>query len=42
MYEGLTTNYIRVVVPSEKDIQGEILKVKITKVKEEYVEGILV
>ena len=42
MYEVLTTNYIRVVVPSEKDIQGEILKVKITKVKEEYVEGILV
>lgn len=42
MYEGLTTNYIRVVVPSEKDIQGEILKVKITNVKNEYVEGILV
>lgn len=42
MYEGLTPNYIRVVVPSEKDIQGEILKVKITKVKDEYVEGILV
>ena len=42
MYEGLTTNYIRVVVPSEKDIQGEILRVKITKVKDEYVEGILV
>lgn len=42
MYEGLTTNYIRVVVQSEKDIQGKILKVKITKVKEEYVEGILV
>lgn len=42
MYEGLTTNYIRVVVPSEDDIQGKILKVKITKVKDEYVEGILV
>ena len=42
MYEGLTTNYIRVVVPSEKDIQGEILRVKITKVKDENVEGILV
>nr|WP_330362535.1 tRNA (N(6)-L-threonylcarbamoyladenosine(37)-C(2))-methylthiotransferase MtaB [[Clostridium] dakarense] len=41
-YEGLTTNYIRVVVPSEKDIQGEILKVKITNVKDEYVEGMLV
>ncbi|MBO3443174.1 tRNA (N(6)-L-threonylcarbamoyladenosine(37)-C(2))-methylthiotransferase MtaB [Clostridium sp. CCUG 7971] len=42
MYEGLTTNYIRVVVPSEKDIQGEILKVKIINVKDQYVEGILV
>ncbi|MGX4600837.1 tRNA (N(6)-L-threonylcarbamoyladenosine(37)-C(2))-methylthiotransferase MtaB [Faecalimicrobium sp. JNUCC 81] len=42
MYEGLTTNYIRVVVPSEKDIQGEILKVKITNVKDQYVEGIVV
>ncbi|MEG2788608.1 MAG: tRNA (N(6)-L-threonylcarbamoyladenosine(37)-C(2))-methylthiotransferase MtaB [Romboutsia sp.] len=41
-YEGLTPNYIRVVVPSQKDIQGEILKVKITHVKDEYVEGILV
>ncbi|MGL5315084.1 MAG: tRNA (N(6)-L-threonylcarbamoyladenosine(37)-C(2))-methylthiotransferase MtaB [Peptostreptococcaceae bacterium] len=41
-YEGLTPNYIRVVVPSEKDIHGEILKVKITGVKNEYVEGILV
>lgn len=41
-YEGLTTNYIRVVVPSEEDIQGEILKVRITNVKDQYVEGILV
>ena len=41
-YEGLTPNYIRVVVNSNKDIQGEILKVKITDVKNEYVEGILV
>ncbi len=41
-YEGLTPNYIRVVVNSDKDIQGEILKVKITDVKNEYVEGILV
>lgn len=41
-YEGLTPNYIRVVVQSEKDIQGEILKVKITDVKNEYVEGTLV
>ena len=41
-FEGLTTNYIRVIVDSEKDIQGQILKVKITKVNDEFVEGILV
>jgi threonylcarbamoyladenosine tRNA methylthiotransferase MtaB len=41
-YEGLTPNYIRVVVESNKDIQGQILKVKISNVKNEYVEGILV
>ena len=41
-YEGLTPNYIRVVVDSEKDIEGQILKVKITDVKNEYVEGVLV
>lgn len=41
-FEGLTTNYIRVIVDSEKDIQGQILKVKITKVNNEFVEGILV
>ena len=41
-YEGLTPNYIRVVVDSEKEIEGQILKVKITNVKNEYVEGVLV
>jgi threonylcarbamoyladenosine tRNA methylthiotransferase MtaB len=41
-YEGLTPNYIRVVVESDKDIEGQILKVKITDVKNEYVEGVLV
>ena len=41
-YEGLTPNYIRVVVDSEKDIAGQIVKVKITDVKNEYVEGVLV
>ena len=41
-YEGLTPNYIRVVVDSEKDIEGQILKVKINDVKNEYVEGVLV
>lgn len=41
-YEGLTTNYIRVIVKSDKDIHGEILKVKLTDLRDEYVEGILV
>ncbi|MEF9992011.1 MAG: tRNA (N(6)-L-threonylcarbamoyladenosine(37)-C(2))-methylthiotransferase MtaB [Romboutsia sp.] len=41
-YEGLTHNYIRVVVDSGKDIQGQIHNVKIVTVKNEYVEGILV
>ena len=41
-YEGLTPNYIRVVVDSENEIEGQILKVKITNVKNEYVEGVLV
>ena len=41
-FEGLTPNYIRVVVESNEDIHGQILKVKITDVKDEYVEGILV
>ncbi len=41
-YEGLTPNYIRVIVKSDKDIHGEILKVKLTDIKDEYVEGTLV
>ncbi|MEG0180864.1 MAG: tRNA (N(6)-L-threonylcarbamoyladenosine(37)-C(2))-methylthiotransferase MtaB [Peptostreptococcaceae bacterium] len=41
-YEGLTPNYIRVVVESNEDIHGQILKTKISDVKDEYVEGILV
>ena len=41
-YEGLTPNYIRVVVQSNDDIHGQILKVKLTEIKDEYVEGILV
>ena len=41
-YEGLTPNYIRVVVESDKDIEGLILIVNITDVKNEYVEGVLV
>lgn len=41
-YEGLTSNYIRVVVETDKDIQGQILKTKVLDVKNEYVEGVLV
>ena len=41
-YEGLTPNYIRVIVKSDKEIHGEILKVKLTDIKDEYVEGTLV
>ncbi|CEO24794.1 MiaB-like tRNA modifying enzyme [[Clostridium] sordellii] len=41
-FEGLTPNYIRVVVESNEDIHGKILKTKISDVKDEYVEGILV
>ena len=41
-YEGLTPNYLKTIVESNEDISGKILKVKITDVKDEYVEGILV
>lgn len=41
-YEGLTPNYLKTIVTSNKDICGKILKIKITEVKDEYVEGILV
>ncbi len=41
-YEGLTPNYLKTIVTSNEDISGKILKVKITDVKDEYVEGILV
>ena len=41
-YEGLTPNYIKTIVQSDEDITGKILKVKLTDVKDEYVEGILV
>lgn len=41
-YEGLTNNYLRVVVSSDKDLQGEILNVLIKEVKNEYVIGELV
>ncbi|SHG90934.1 tRNA (N(6)-L-threonylcarbamoyladenosine(37)-C(2))-methylthiotransferase MtaB [Tepidibacter thalassicus] len=41
-YEGLTPNYIRVLVKEEEDIEGKILNVKLNKIKEEFVEGILI
>ncbi len=41
-YEGLTPNYLKTIVSSDKDISGKILKVKITDVKNEHVEGILI
>ena len=41
-YEGLTPNYLKTIVESNDDIAGKILKVKITEVKDEYIEGILV
>lgn len=41
-YEGLTPNYLKTFVNYNEDICGKILKVKITEVKDEYVEGILV
>ena len=40
-YEGLTPNYLKTIVNSSEDICGKILNVKITEVKDEYVEGIL-
>lgn len=41
-YEGLTENYVKVIVESDKDISEQILKVKIKDVKNEFLEGILV
>lgn len=41
-YEGLTENYVKVLVKSDNDISEQILKVKIINVKNEFLEGILV
>ena len=41
-YEGLTPNYLKTFVNFNEDICGKIRKVKISEVKDEYVEGILV
>jgi threonylcarbamoyladenosine tRNA methylthiotransferase MtaB len=40
-YEGLTSNYIRVLVKSEKDIEGKILNVNLINTKDGLMEGIL-
>ena len=41
-YEGLTENYVKVIVESDNDISEQILKVKIKALKNEFLEGILV
>lgn len=41
-FEGLAENYVKVIVESDKDLSEQILKVKITDVKNEFLEGILV
>lgn len=41
-YEGLTSNYIRVLVKSDSNIEGKILNVELKEIKEEFIEGILV
>ena len=41
-FEGLTENYVKVIVESDKDLSEQILKVKIKDVKNEFLEGILV
>ena len=38
-YEGLTANYIRVIVPSDDDIQGKILSVRLKEMKDGFVLG---
>lgn len=40
-FEGLTDNYIRVIAETPTDIKGKILPVKLTALKEDYMEGIL-
>ena len=41
-YEGLTENYLKVIVESDNYISEQILKFKIKDVKNEFLEGILV
>ena len=41
-FEGLTENYVKVIVESDKDLSEQILTVHLTDVKNEFLEGILV
>ncbi len=38
-YEGLTTNYIKVVAYSDEELKGKLQNVRIIEVKDGYVEG---
>ncbi|MBZ4666054.1 tRNA (N(6)-L-threonylcarbamoyladenosine(37)-C(2))-methylthiotransferase MtaB [Mahella sp.] len=38
-YEGLTPNYIRVVMHSDTDISGRIINVQLNKAEDDYIEG---
>ncbi|MEJ8554316.1 tRNA (N(6)-L-threonylcarbamoyladenosine(37)-C(2))-methylthiotransferase MtaB [Tepidibacter sp. Z1-5] len=40
-YEGLTSNYIRVLVKSDENIEGKILNVNLINTKDGFIEGIL-
>ncbi|WP_142414540.1 tRNA (N(6)-L-threonylcarbamoyladenosine(37)-C(2))-methylthiotransferase MtaB [Hathewaya massiliensis] len=42
LYEGYTRNYIKVICESEQNIEGKILKVKLNKVEEDYIYGIII
>ncbi|CAH2214127.1 tRNA (N(6)-L-threonylcarbamoyladenosine(37)-C(2))-methylthiotransferase MtaB [Tepidibacter aestuarii] len=40
-YEGLTSNYIRVLVKTDDNIEGKILNVNLISIKDVFIEGIL-
>lgn len=40
-YEGLTSNYIRVLAKADKNIEGKILNVNLINTKDGFIEGIL-
>lgn len=41
IYEGLTKNYMRILVNSTEDLEGQIRVVEIKKINEDHLEGIL-